>query len=65
MLDKPPVRLCCSSRHYGCVCPDGKVMCIICYNRVTIDKLHLLPNGKREDVCQSCADKEKDPKCST
>lgn len=30
---QPPVRLCCGQRHFGPVCPDGKVMCCLCFQR--------------------------------
>jgi hypothetical protein len=53
-----PVRLCCGQRHFGPVCPDGKVMCCICFNRVQQDKLNVAPNGQKEDVCNECAAKE-------
>jgi len=29
----PPVRLCCGERHAGVVCPDGKVMCGLCFGK--------------------------------
>jgi hypothetical protein len=56
---KGPFRLCCGKQHHGSVCPDGKVMCCMCFDVVPQDKLHKLPNGKLEDVCQECADKGK------
>lgn len=56
----PPVRLCCGERHWGCECPDGKVMCCICFGRFDLDELNALSNGKKEDVCKQCADKEAD-----
>ena len=54
-----PVRLCCGERHWGVVCPDGKVMCCICFERVSQDDLRVLPNGKKEDVCKACDKMEK------
>lgn len=56
---EPPVRLCCGQRHFGPVCPDGKVMCCLCFNRVAQDKLRLLPNGQLEDVCIECHENER------
>lgn len=53
--DGPPVRLCCGQRHWSVECPDGNVMCCLCFDRFTIDDLHMLPNGQREDVCRECA----------
>lgn len=55
---KPPTRVCCGQPHYGSVCPDGKVMCCVCFARLPIDQLHVLPDGHREDICQSCAEHE-------
>lgn len=49
----PPVQLCCGERHWGVVCPDGKVMCVICFNR--FDPHDLFGD---EDICIWCADKE-------
>ena len=54
-----PIRLCCGQAHWGAVCPDGKVMCCICFEHVSQDDLNVLANGKKEDVCKSCAQKEK------
>lgn len=51
-----PVRLCCGERHYGVVCPDGRVMCCICFEVVHQDDLSVDPDdGKRWDVCKTCA----------
>jgi hypothetical protein len=50
----PPVRLCCGQRHYGVVCPDGKVMCCSCFERVTLGELSVDENGTRVDVCVPC-----------
>lgn len=55
---KPPVRLCCGQPHLGPVCPDGKVMCCLCFERVAQDELHVTPSGQREDVCKKCAGQE-------
>jgi hypothetical protein len=48
-----PVRLCCGQRHHGPVCPDGKVMCCLCFNRVEQSGL-ALEGGSRVDVCIPC-----------
>lgn len=56
---KAPVRLCCGQRHNGPVCPDGQVMCCICFGRFRQEDLNVLDNGKKEDVCKTCANKEK------
>ncbi len=58
-MDEIPVRLCCGQRHLGPVCLDGKVMCCLCFSRVPQDQIHVLPDGKKEDVCLECWDKEK------
>jgi hypothetical protein len=57
---KAPVRLCCGNRHLGVICPDGKVMCCLCFNRVDQDQLNTNPEGSKEDVCISCAEIEKE-----
>lgn len=47
-----PVRLCCGQRHFGVQCPDGLVMCCICFKRVTVD--HLLQDPEEPyklDIC--------------
>lgn len=54
-----PVRLCCFQRHYGSVCPDGLVMCCMCFKRFKIEELNVADNGKPEDVCKDCAEAEK------
>lgn len=58
MLDIAPMRLCCGQRHFGAVCPDGKVMCCLCFDTVPQNQLKVLGNGKKEDVCLKCAEKE-------
>jgi hypothetical protein len=57
LLDAP-VRLCCGQRHFGPVCPDGMVMCCLCFERVSQDKLNVASNGQKEDVCNECAERE-------
>lgn len=54
-----PVRLCCGKRHLGPVCPDGKVMCCLCFSRVDQDQLNVAANGQKEDVCKKCDELEK------
>lgn len=56
---EPPTRLCCGQKHFGPVCPDGKVMCILCFERVELKDLNELEDGQKEDVCKACADEEK------
>ena len=53
-----PVRLCCGQRHYGPVCPDGKVMCCLCFTRVSQDNL-ATEDGQKVDVCIPCHEAEK------
>lgn len=53
-----PVLLCCgqhASLHEGAICPDGLVMCCLCFERFPIAQLNITPNGKVEDVCENCA----------
>ena len=56
---KAPVRLCCGSRHFGPVCPDGLVMCRMCFKRVHQDKLNVTADGIKENVCRDCEEEEK------
>lgn len=49
-----PVRLCCGQAHWGVVCPDGRVMCTICFGRYEQDELHVDATGTTWDVCASC-----------
>ncbi len=53
ILREPPVRLCCGERHYGAVCPDGLVMCCICFFRFKIEDLSV-QDGTPVDVCKKC-----------
>lgn len=53
-----PHRLCCGQAHWGVICPDGKVMCCICFSRFSQDELHVDENGDREDVCKPCGEIE-------
>lgn len=57
MTDQPPVRMCCMRRHYGPICPDGKIMCCLCFDRVDASEAGVI-DGERVDVCQPCAAKE-------
>jgi len=52
-----PVRLCCGQRHYGALCPDGKVMCCLCFGRFDMTDLNVTEHGP-EDVCRECATRE-------
>lgn len=50
-----PIRLCCGQRHHGVQCPDGLVMCCLCFERVSVERLVVDPeNGKLWDVCLDC-----------
>lgn len=53
-----PVRLCCGKRHSGAQCPDGKMMCCLCYERFDMSKFHVLSDGCVEDVCRACNEVE-------
>ncbi len=52
-----PVRLCCGERHISKPCPDGKVMCALCFYRFDLWDLHNEGN-KLVDVCRPCAEKD-------
>lgn len=49
-----PVRLCCFERHYGVQCPDGKVMCELCFDRFEVSDLNVTEDGNPENVCKPC-----------
>ena len=52
-----PVRACCGRRHWTVECPDGLVMCCLCFRRVQVDDLNVV-GGHPEDVCKPCAEDE-------
>lgn len=46
-------------RHSGVVCPDGKVMCCHCFERISQDDLWTDPeDGRKVDVCKPCKTRE-------
>lgn len=66
-FDSTPIRACCGQRHHGPVCPDGLVMCCICFNRVPKERLAVVEEGDGssvdsapvyEDVCMTCRRRE-------
>lgn len=52
---EPPMRLCCGERHYGAQCPDGNVMCCICFFRVPVEGLSNDEDGNPQNVCKRCS----------
>ena len=54
-MNLAPARLCCGERHNGVTCPDGKVMCCLCFNRFEPEDLKMTESGLRENMCVSCA----------
>jgi hypothetical protein len=56
--DLNPVRLCCGQRHATVQCPDGLVMCCICFSRVPVTGLHADEHGYIWDVCRECKREE-------
>lgn len=52
-MTEPPIRLCCGQRHLRPVCPDGKVMCCLCFKRVEQTDL-AVEDGQKVDVCLPC-----------
>lgn len=54
MPDVAPVRLCCGQRHWGAQCPDGKVMCCLCFGRFEVADLYSNDKGETWDICQTC-----------
>ena len=57
MVDEP-ARLCCGKRHFGPVCPDGMVMCCLCFDRFEVSNLNVSEDGTPENVCKECAEME-------
>lgn len=55
-----PVRLCCMRRHFGAVCPDGMVMCALCFDRYEPTELAVDSDGSRIDVCVPCFEREQE-----
>jgi hypothetical protein len=54
-----PYRLCCMQRHHGPMCPDGKVMCCICFGRFDVADLVTYPGDDvPTDVCKVCAKRD-------
>ena len=53
-MNESPVRLCCGQSHYGCICPDGLVMCCICFGRFEIKGLYVDQDGFTYDMCRDC-----------
>jgi len=51
-----PVRLCCGQRHRGVQCPDGLVMCCVCFDRFQVHLLNRDVAGTLENVCKGCAE---------
>lgn len=58
MSEEAPVRLCCGTRHYGAACPDGKVMCCLCFHRFSQDELYRDESGRSVNVCIKCYEDE-------
>lgn len=57
--NQAPARLCCGHHHYGPVCPDGRVLCQLCFTRIKPEELYVRPDGTLEDVCKACVLLEK------
>lgn len=53
-MNAAPVRLCCGMRHYGALCPDGKVMCEVCFDRFPPEDLFTDSHGTW-NLCKLCA----------
>lgn len=53
-LQEIPVRLCCGQRHWTVECPDGLVMCDICFDRTAKENLMKDTDGTLWNICQGC-----------
>lgn len=47
-------RLCCGQDHNGVGCPDGLVMCCLCFSRVLPEELWADEDGNKWDICKPC-----------
>ena len=54
-----PVRLCCGQPHWTVQCPDGLVMCCLCFDRFQVAGLNVTEDGIPENVCRGCAEDER------
>jgi hypothetical protein len=54
-LGEGPVRICCGQSHWTVTCPDGRVMCCICFSRFEKEDLYVDATNTTWDVCQGCA----------
>jgi hypothetical protein len=54
LFQTPPTRVCCGQPHWTVECPDGRVMCALCFDRVTKDELMKDMDGDLWDMCQRC-----------
>lgn len=59
-----PIRNCCLQRHYGVVCPDGLVLCQLCYERFDQAELYVDPEGCKWDMCRRCGEHEEEARAS-
>jgi hypothetical protein len=59
-MSDTPVRLCCGQRHWSAQCPDGLVMCCLCFERFPVEALNVTKDGRPEDVCKPCATHERE-----
>lgn len=50
-----PTRICCGQKHLGDVCPDGTIMCGICFGKFTAEQW-----DNEIGCCKVCAISEKD-----
>jgi len=57
-MPKRVIRVCCGKIHETPVCPDGLVMCQLCFERVKRDKLHA-ENGVVFNICKKCEKMDK------
>lgn len=53
-MDTTPYRLCCGQQHWSVTCPDGLVMCCICFERVPSADVWEDDEGTRWDMCREC-----------
>jgi len=54
MHEDGPARLCCGQRHWGVICPDGQVMCELCYMRYAQNDLYVDEDRQKWNICIGC-----------
>lgn len=49
-----PTKICCGQKHWSVTCPDGKTMCILCFNKFSVDQLAKPDGVAYMNICKPC-----------